>query len=723
MNAISFESGLGTPFIRDGASSDVNDATSTKQNIDGQTGLVVMGSNDTTGYYWHNSASLGAAPLGADFSASPTAGSAPLAVQFADTSSGSPTSWAWDFDNDGTVDSTAQNPSHTYTTAGTFSVKLIVTDAGGATSSKTRTDYVVAQPLIADFTAAPTVGSAPLSVAFTDTSTGSATGWAWDFENDGVIDSTERNPSHSYTTPGTYTVRLAVADAAGNADTKTRTDYVLVSKASGQVTFRPSEDSYVRSLSPTANYGTAPSLRVKYGGATGETYTTYMKFSVAGLNDPVTSATLRLYVTDPAANGGQLFRVAPDSWAEGTLNWNNAPATAGTALADLGAVVLDSWVDVPVPRNEFTGGNGTYSFALKSPVTSGGTAWYSSREGTQQPQLVLTTASDGGPVIADFTGSPTHGDAPLPVAFTDLSSGSPTQWLWNFGDGTTSTAQSPSHTYTAPGSYNVTLTVTEAGGATSTKTRTQFVVVENLAADFSAAPTSGYAPLPVAFADRSTGLATGWRWEFGDGSTSTDRNPSHTYGTAGSYTVKLTVTDAAGNTSTTTKAAYVTALQPVAGQVTVSPVADSYVHSLNPTTNYGSKGTLRVRDGGATSDSYRSYLKFDVAGLTGPVDSARLRVFVTDPASDGGDLYSIADTTWTESGLTWNNAPPFSGIPARPLGPATNGTWVEFPLDPRVFAAGDGTYSFTIVGHSSEVLWYGSRETANPPQLIVTSGS
>ncbi|HEX5689605.1 MAG TPA: PKD domain-containing protein, partial [Roseiflexaceae bacterium] len=71
----------------------------------------------------------------ADFSATPTSGTAPLQVQFTDSSSGAPTSWAWDFDNNGTTDSTAQNPSVTYNGAGTFSVKLTVTNAGGSNTT------------------------------------------------------------------------------------------------------------------------------------------------------------------------------------------------------------------------------------------------------------------------------------------------------------------------------------------------------------------------------------------------------------------------------------------------------------------------------------------------------------------------------------------------------------------------------------------------------------
>ena len=163
----------------------------------------------------------------ADFSANPTSGTAPLAVSFTDSSTGNPTNWSWDF-GDGTG-SAAQNPNHTYTLPGTYTVSLTATNAQGS-DTKTVTDYVnVTLPTspTADFSATPTSGSTPLAVSFTDSSSGNPTGWSWDF-GDGST-STAQNPNHTYTSAGTYTVSLTASNLAGS-DTKTRVDYITVTQ-------------------------------------------------------------------------------------------------------------------------------------------------------------------------------------------------------------------------------------------------------------------------------------------------------------------------------------------------------------------------------------------------------------------------------------------------------------------------------------------------------------
>jgi len=170
------------------------------------------------------------------------------------------------------------------------------------------------------------------------------------------------------------------------------------------------------------------------------------------------------------------------------------------------------------------------------------------------------------PPVADFTGSPTSGCAPLTVDFTDQSTGEIDSWSWDFGDGGTSTAQNPSHTYNSPGTYTVSLTVTGPGGS-DTETKTNYITVSAApTADFVGDPTSGTAPLTVNFTDKSTGNPTSWSWDFGDGGTSTAQNPSHTYNSPGTYTVKLTATNSCGS-DTETKVDYIT----VSGS---APVAD-----------------------------------------------------------------------------------------------------------------------------------------------------
>jgi PKD repeat protein len=162
---------------------------------------------------------------------------------------------------------------------------------------------------------------------------------------------------------------------------------------------------------------------------------------------------------------------------------------------------------------------------------------------------------------ANFTASPTNGVAPLNVAFTDTSSGSPTSWAWTFGDGGTSTAQSPNYIYTVPGTYSVTLIASNSGGS-STNTQANLITVMPAApvALFSGSPTSGTEPLAVSFADTSTGTITNRYWDFGDTSTTnlTTNGVSHVYA-AGTYNVTLIVSGPGGD-GTNTQLGYITAL-------------------------------------------------------------------------------------------------------------------------------------------------------------------
>jgi len=186
----------------------------------------------------------------------------------------------------------------------------------------------------------------------------------------------------------------------------------------------------------------------------------------------------------------------------------------------------------------------------------------------------FNAVNDGGsgpvPPTANFSASPTSGCPTLAVNFTDQSTGDITDWSWDFGDGSTSTLQNPIHDYTAPGSYTVSLTVTGPGGS-DTNTKTNYITVTdgNMTADFSGTPTSGDAPLTVAFTDQSSGDISTWNWDFGDGGSSTAQSPSYTYNTAGTYTVSLSISNACGS-DVMTKTDYITVTQPTCN----APVAD-----------------------------------------------------------------------------------------------------------------------------------------------------
>ncbi len=143
LSTLSFgASSLGTAVISSATELAINDANSSKQAATAPSGMLIIAANIPTRRYMH--ACIGdpcpVAPV-ADFTANKTSGPAPLAVQFTDSTTNTPTSWAWDFDNDGLTNSTAQSPLYTYLQAGTYTVKLTATNVAGS-SIKTRTSYI-----------------------------------------------------------------------------------------------------------------------------------------------------------------------------------------------------------------------------------------------------------------------------------------------------------------------------------------------------------------------------------------------------------------------------------------------------------------------------------------------------------------------------------------------------------------------------------------------------
>ena len=163
-------------------------------------------------------------PVTADFSGFPLTGTAPLTVTFTNLSIGDYDACHWDF-GDGLVSDSCDDPEHIYVMTGTFTVTLTTSGAGG-TDTLTQVEYItVYQPLIGDFIANPTNGQVPLTVQFTDISSGTIDTWFWDF-GDGQT-SNLQNPVHTYVSKGIYTVTLTVSGIAGS-DLKTKAAYINV---------------------------------------------------------------------------------------------------------------------------------------------------------------------------------------------------------------------------------------------------------------------------------------------------------------------------------------------------------------------------------------------------------------------------------------------------------------------------------------------------------------
>ncbi len=162
-------------------------------------------------------------------------GIVPLAVQFTliRSTRNVRLTYAWDFNNDGVVDSTAKNPVYTFSQClGDYTVNLTVTNAAGS-NTQVMTNFVTVNPVpvapVANFTATPRTGVAPLTVSFTDTSTGSITSWAWEYQNATVgwtQFSTSPNPSQSFPA-GIYDIRLNVTGPVGS-NNKTESGYITV---------------------------------------------------------------------------------------------------------------------------------------------------------------------------------------------------------------------------------------------------------------------------------------------------------------------------------------------------------------------------------------------------------------------------------------------------------------------------------------------------------------
>jgi vibriolysin len=168
-----------------------------------------------------------------------------------------------------------------------------------------------------------------------------------------------------------------------------------------------------------------------------------------------------------------------------------------------------------------------------------------------------------GPPVANFSGTPTSGGAPLTVQFTDLSSNDPTSWSWTFTGGTpsSSTQRNPSVTYNTPGNYTVSLTAANASGSDG-ETKTNYISVtapQPPVANFTASTTNPSVGGSVTFTDTSTNTPTSWSWTFEGGTpgSSTAQNPTITYNTIGTYDVSLTATNAQGSDGET-KLNYIT---------------------------------------------------------------------------------------------------------------------------------------------------------------------
>ncbi len=484
-------------------------------------------------------------PPVAAFASDRDRGVPPLDVQFTDLSTGTITSWLWDF-GDGST-STEAAPLHTYLSDGMYTVGLTVTGPSGIDMA-TRVDAVEVDQniVIADFSAAPTAGFAPLLVNFDDVSTPNVTSWFWDFGDGGT--SLLANPGYTYTSSGTFSVTLTTT-SPGDEDSITITDLIVVEDAPPVADFSAAPSAGQRPLSVAFTDGSANAVTSwiwDFGdGVASMARNPNHTYELAG------TYSVGLTVTGP---GGTDVRTQTD-----LITVNELPpvaafgATPTTGQAPLTVTFTDASQN-PVTTWLWDFGDGSSSTEQNPEhvYLSGGiftvTLTVDGPGGSDATTSIDLLSIDEAAPVASFTGLPTSGALPLDVAFTDTSSNPVTSWSWDFGDGGSSSAQHPQHTYTTAGTYTVSLTATGPGGV-DTAQQADLVTVDEAApvASFTGLPTSGVLPLDVAFTDTSTNPVTSWSWDFGDGGSSSAQHPQHTYTTAGTYTVALTAVGPGGS--------------------------------------------------------------------------------------------------------------------------------------------------------------------------------
>jgi len=535
------------------------------------------------------------------------------------------TAWLWHF-GDGDS-SSVQNPVHLYTASGVYRAKLEVTSAAGCTDTTSAIVRVDASPTAAfGVTSSACQGS---TVSFYDSSIthGATVSYHWDFGDKNV--STSQNPTNTYKNAGTYTVKLRVQVGSSCSDS--------VSK---QITINPLP-------APKFSYGAVCGLEVGFIDSStissGSIASQSWSFGDKGVATSITPT----HTYTSASNYIVKLLVTSGKGCSDSVSQSIAvakPLQAGFSANEvcLGNATGFTDTTVSIDKNltyHWNFGDGDSS-ASKSPSHIFITA------GSHHVKLTVTNSTSctdtvSANIIVDANptaafGAPKTACQGSAVNFADSSilNGAKVTYLWAFGNGDTSSKQNPTYTYTNAGNYRVRLTVSTIGKCFDSISKT--IVI-------APAPTAAFGVgniclnSPVQFTDSSTiasGAISTYAWNFGNGDTSSAKNPTSTFTTANSYSVFLAVTSKAGCTGTFTKLITVNAL-PLA---TFKDTATNKTVKFYPTDTtystyswtFGDKAVATVKKPIHTYASYGTYkVKLDVTDKNGCSSTDSLNVIVS----------------------------------------------------------------------------------------------
>ena len=428
-----------------------------------------------------------------------------------------------------------------YNDTGFFSVTLIAINNGCA-DTLTNKSQVQIHPPVVRFTYQKTC-SVPRQVIFKDQSVG-ADYWFWNFGDSTT--STEQNPTHDYSNPGLYTVTLTVTNkASGCSESKTISLQIIREVAdfniSNPETCRNAPVKFDAINNNPANinlYNWKLGDGITIAGSSASVIHNYKKASaynvtliVRDLNGCLDSITKPMAVT---VNGPTaVFHSTVDgTCVNNSVNFFDSSYSDGNhSIQQYNWIWGDGKTDqsATAPFNHTYTVSGNYTVSLVVIDTKG-----------CSDTLKKTSAVIISKPSALFSAD-TLSCTSKPINFTDSSSGPSLTYLWDFGDGTSSNQKSPIHLYPVEGYYTVNLSITDKYGCASAVSKPAYVHIGNPRADFTVSDTIGTCPPLIANFTNTSVNYSKWKWDFGDGTFSTERNPSHFYFTAGTFIAVLTI--------------------------------------------------------------------------------------------------------------------------------------------------------------------------------------
>jgi gliding motility-associated-like protein len=467
----------------------------------------------------------------------------PHTVSFSGISSNA-TSWLWNF-GDGNTD-TLQNPTHTYTSFGTFPVSLMVTSPDGCTNSTTL-DTIVLEPTIANFSISSTRGCTPLTVTFQDLSTSlfNINSYQWDF---GFTTSTLQNPIVVFTDTGYHSVQLIVGNTQGCFDTMTLNNVIGVGTPPNLSFNVASTTSCVGDSILFNNTSDAFTQLWSWDFGDGNTSTSqqpYHNYQDTGLYS-VTLTGSHFNCSNTITLTDYILVLPPEAIFSHVVVCDT-PMQANFIDASVSATIWEwDFGDNSTNTDTSSLANPSYSYPGRGNYTVTLTVY----NGSSGCSHTLTQVVEIRDIEADFSivEDTVCANTNLNIVNTSLGVAS-YNWSAPSATLTAGSTGNPNISYSQGLYSNVQLIVTDVNGCQDTAIYTGTISVSDVTPAFTESVTDGCAPLTVNFNENSTtflGSLTNWSWNFENGATSTLVNPTHTYNNAGTFTPTLTVTNSIG---------------------------------------------------------------------------------------------------------------------------------------------------------------------------------